>query len=357
MSDAIETVISNAVADAGDIAPAADTTTSSSTDTATSDSGSDTGYGEAPAGGDTAAAAALDDPFAKEYGLTTKRADGKDNRIPYPRVKAIADNQVKKVVGQIAKELGITKAEAELKLEDVMGELGSRKTKTSEYESRLQNVDAIERLMETDPDRFLTILADANPAYKKFLQQQAAAVEQKQTTVNDDPMPEPDLDLGDGRSTYSMEGLKKLREWDKRSALREFDTKMNERLGPIEAERKKAAEAEKQRQHFEATMQRATEKVDQTLSRAQKWHGFNDHQAEILKVLQSDKTIDLYDAYMQVVIPKLAGDRTKMRQDLLTEIKGAPQSTSAAVNTPPAVVAGNKSIEDIIAESIRGLSK
>jgi hypothetical protein len=353
----IEAVITDAIADQGDIAPS---DTSTDTETVDISAGTDGTV-------DTTTQQQVDeDPFAKEYGLATRRADGKDNRIPYPRVKAIADNQVKKVVGQIAKELGITKAEAELKLEDIIGELGTRKTKFGEYESRVQNMDAVERLMEADPDAFMTQLATINPAYKKFVEKQQAAVDRTDTSRErqadavdaNDPMPQPDLDLGEGRMTFSMKGLEKLRAWDKRQTLREanegFKKQLDERFKPID----EAQKAEQVRKQGEAVKQRAAEAIDRKLAKMSKRPGWKENEKAILDAITANPDLDIEDAYIDVVIPKLAGDRTKMREEILAELKKAPASTSTSVQQPAADGAGTpKSMEDIIRESIKSLKR
>lgn len=277
------------------------------------------------------------------------------NMIPHPRVKAMIAKREQKLIASVAKELGITKAEAELKLEDVTGALTERKTKFSEYEAKLANIAAIEEVMAADPDRFVQLLAQTNPAYAKFaavLQQAAAQQPQQSAVPADDPEPEPDFDLGDGRMTYSKEGMAKLRAWDRRQALREAEGKFDARLKPFEQERQRAQETARQ-----AQIRRDAEAAVATrLEKARKRQGFTENEAEIMAAMQADPKLDLDDAYYQVVFPKLAADRTKVRQEVLTEIKATPTSTSLASAGASTATSKPKTTADIAREEIARFS-
>ena len=252
------------------------------------------------------------------------------------------------------------KAEAELKLEDVTGALTERNTKFTGYEERIKNVDTVEAVMASDPERFIRILATANPeAYGRFAkvleQAQAEAPAQPQKALTDDPEPEPDYDLGNGQMTYSREGMKKLREWDRRQGLKEAESKFETRLKPFEDDRKAAAD----RQKVADQAAQDETKIRSQMEKAAKWHGFVEHQDAILAALKQDKSLSLHDAYMSVVIPKLAADRTQMKQEALDEINKQPRSTSIATTasaTKPAATE-MKSTADITREVIASFNK
>lgn len=262
----------------------------------------------------------------------------RENAIPHSRVQRMIAKREQKLIATVAKELGISKAEAELKLEDVTGALTERRTRFSEYETRIQQVDALDQIAASDPDRFVRLLAEANPqAYGKFLRvleatggnvEAAAAAAAGSAGATSDPKPEPDLPIRDesGKvigSTYSLEGLEKLRAWDRREAVREAEAKMNQRLEPFEKEREARAKQERVQQiHREASAA-----VDAKLTRMSKLPGFLDNQDAILAAMQKDQ-LSVDDAYLQVVIPKLQGDRTKIREEVLAEINKAPRATS-----------------------------
>lgn len=363
--DNIESIINTAVADAGDIAPAGDTSTSTEA-IDTSGGGGNGGTTQQPPVVDAAVKTPVvdDDPFAKEYGLTARRADGKDNRIPYPRVKAISDNQVKKVVVQLAKELGISKAEAELKLEDVIGEIGTRKSKFGDFEKRISNYERIDQLAATNGDEYIKLLAQIAPdRYQKFadwIQNPPQAVAQKGVVdAANDPEPEPDYPIKDAQGnviglTFSLEGQKKREAWIERKLQREFQRTLDDRFKPLDEQRAEAAKKEKDRLAAEAFEKEATDRVKRRIDRVTKRHGWAEH-SEAIKKAVVEKGMDIDDAYYDTVIPALMAERSKMRADILAELKGAPASTSTTVNTPPNAGGKPQSIEDIINASIAGV--
>jgi hypothetical protein len=258
------------------------------------------------------------------------------NAIPHPRVKAMIAKREGKIIAAVAKELGITKAEAELKLEDIIGGVKERGTKFGEYEQRIRTVEGVEAIMANDPDRFMQLLVQINPGYGAYAKQQAqaAAAAQKQTAhTDDDPEPEPDYDLGDGKKTYSLDGLKKRDAWSRRQAIKELNAGLDQRLKPFEDQAKAQREAE-------AEAARKTEMnahLQKRIERARKWPQFKENEAEILSAMDAERTkgnfVTFEDAYMQVVVPRLAGDRTKIRQEVLDEINGVPKTSSVATTT------------------------
>lgn len=319
----------------------------------------------APAAADTAPPAGDKTADPDDFdAVPAERVDAlgrkRENSIPHSRVKEMIARREQKLIATVAKELGISKAEAELKLEDVTGALTERSTKVTDYETRLRDVDTVEAIMANEPERYIQMLAMVNPAYQRFaavLQQAATAVQQNDDATTraaaDDPMPEPDLDLGDGRKTYSLDGLRKRDEWVERRLTRQLEGKIGERLKPIEDERKAAAE----RQRVEVIRSQAIERINAQLDVARKWHGFNEHEADILAALKADPKLGLHDAYMQTVMPKLVADRTKMRNELIAELNAQPRSTSvpAPTATAKSSSSGSRSTADIAREVIASL--
>jgi hypothetical protein len=146
-----------------------------------------------------------------------------ENAIPHKRVKAMISKKEaaaeKRVIASIAKELGISKAEAELKLDDITGELTTRKTKFSEYEGVATMAQQVEAIMEKEPERFVNMMLTANPGYREVMQKVLgvpAAGAAQAAPEGDDPEPEPDYDLGNGQKTYSLDGMRKRDEWKER---------------------------------------------------------------------------------------------------------------------------------------------
>ena len=262
------------------------------------------------------------------------------NNIPHPRVKTMIARREQKLIAAVAKELGITKAEAELKLEDVIGTVKERGTKFTEYETRVQGIESVEALMVQDPGRFMEMLATLNPTYKEW--QKAAAQQQQQQTqskTDDDPEPEPDYDLGNGQMTYSLDGLRKLRAWERRQAVKEVNTGLEARLKPFEQDRQQREQAEQQRQEFEQRRDQIAQDITQRLAAARKWPQFTEHEKDIRAHMDAERAkgnfVRFEDAYMQVVMPKLAADRTKIRQEVIDESNAQPKTTSTT-STPSA---------------------
>lgn len=290
---------------------------------------------------DPAAPAADEDPFAKEHGLTPKRPDNRENRIPYSQVKKIAENQVKKA-----------QAEWDAKF-------APDREKLTTYEQRVKQVDQIEALMQTDGERFIRMLAAANPdmygRFAKVLEQQQEAA-QAAAPAQDDPQPAPDLDLGDGRMTYSVEGMERRMAWERRQAAKEIEGRLGERIKPFEDQQKADAE----RRKAEAEYNDRVAKVTERLEKARKWPGFTDNEAEIREALKTNESFDLHDAYVSVVIPKMSADKTRVRQEVLAELKKAPTATAVASPQTPAANTVDPSvdpIEAIIRSAVRAIPR
>ena len=274
----------------------------------------------------------------------------RENSIPHSRVKAMIAKKERTIIANIAKELGISKAEAELKFEDITGALTEKNTKFTEIESRVNVADTVGAIMEQDDERFIRMLAQANPKYQRYLTVlDQPAVETKQQTV-DDPEPEPDYDLGDGRKTYSLEGLKKRDEWKERQLERKFDKKLSDRFSPIEQERQVREKQQQDEARVREIHTTAEKAVARTIERASKWPQFTENEAEIAKALDANPSLELVDAYMQVVMPKFSTDRTTIRKELLAEINGQPKTTSLSTAATTAKTEKAKTTSDYARE-------
>jgi hypothetical protein len=105
------------------------------------------------------AEAAPVDEFDKRFGLPGQQPGGRENRIPYTRVKAM-----------------VKKAEEDSKanaLKEFQPRLTEFEAKVKDYEGRLTQVAQFEQIMTQDPDRFLGMLSQL-PAYKNFFDTVAA---------------------------------------------------------------------------------------------------------------------------------------------------------------------------------------
>lgn len=297
------------------------------------------------------------DEFSKLAGVQQMGVAGRENRIPYSRVKKITE----KAVNDIAEAALGRKLNAGEKAADVVkahvAQIPTLTAKVQDYETRLNTVGQFEDVMVNDPNKFLTMLSKL-PAYNDFfafVQQAAANIGQNQPNqpqqavqaAPEDVMPEPDEELSDGSRVYSMDGLKALLAWNAKQVESRVSRQFEERYKPIENEWQ-------ERKRLEATIPVIRKQIEE----AKTWPLFNENQDEIVAALKANPNLSLEGAYRQIVVPKIVADRTKIKQDVLREVQSAPRATSVptrAATKPVAPTAGPRSLEDVIKDSIATL--
>lgn len=289
------------------------------------------------------------DPFDKKYGLTRQSAEGRENRIPYSRVKKIADNAAKEAAAAEAKKFE-THVPAT--------KFAELETENKDYKTRLTQVSEFERIMVEDAPRFLTMLYTKLPqSYQRLLeplfQPQAAAPAQASASTPqgqpDGDMPLPDQTLSDGSKVYSMEGLKALLGWQAQQVETRVTKQVESRYAPMESDYQRHQQ-----------IQNALPKVQQQIQDARTWPQFNENEADIVKALRDNPSFSLERAYQAVVLPRLQAQRDQMRAELLQEVKQAPRSTAApttAFKAAPPVKNGPQSVEDVVADAIKGIQR
>lgn len=293
------------------------------------------------------------DDFEKKFGITAQSSSGRENRIPYSRVKKITDKAVKDAQAEWSKNLetGYTPVTKYAELE----------TKVKDYEGRLAQVTEFENVMVNDHGKFLQMLTRI-PGYSEILapifnpQTPAPTQTKVETPVDPDAdMPQPDERLPDGSMGYSMDGLKALQLWNraqaKKEAMAEFDTKLKaveQRYAPL-------AESYEQYQKVQSVIPH----VQKQIQEAREWPLFNESEEDIVKVLRENPAFSLEKAYQTVVFPRFKADRDKMRTEILNEVKAAPRSTGVqGAPVRPAAqtqASGPRRLEDVIADSVKGL--
>lgn len=294
---------------------------------------------------------ATEDDFAKKFGLQAQSVTGRENRIPYSRVKKIVEKNEKDTVARVTKEL-------ETKFQP---QLTERDTKIQDYESRLTKVGEFEQIMENDPRTFLGMLSQL-PAYKEFFDFVQQAMQQGQTTqtpaqeqpfLDQSGMPQPDQVLSDGSRFYSLEGLAKRDEWLARQieakAVKQAEERIAARYKPIE-------QAWQSQEH----LARIAPVVEKQIAEARTWPNFEELEGEIVQLLKTDRNLSLEGAYMRAyqknVVPKMVADRNKVRSEVLAEIKKKPSASGtpvAGIKPGPTAQTGPRSLEDIISASIQ----
>lgn len=287
-----------------------------------------------------------DDPFAKEHDLAPKDKTGRVNRIPYPRVKKITENAERKLFKSLT---GADLGTGETIAAAIERHQGSRRGETEEL-SALRQGDWV---LVNKPEKFLEILPQINPKYAELLASRTAMAE---TKVEDAPsdMPEPDYDLGDGRRTYTPDGIKKLAAWIKADAVREARAQNDKDLKPIRDEREVTLRIQQAASSFQQTVERA--KAD--------WPGFNENKKEIEDALRADTAgkLTLWTAYLRVkngkdqaALEAARTDETKLRAKILKEMNEKPSATSTTARTTATKRDPNEAMttEDIIRNEMR----
>jgi hypothetical protein len=353
--DSLETVIEDAINDATaeDVTDdAVDTPTDTPADESPADDQESSQAIETPANKQDEAAPGEDD-FDKKFGINPSSITGRENRIPYSRVKKIVQKAEKDTETRLRKELEGQSAPKLVEYE----------TKVKDYEGRLERVAQFEHILQNDPKTFLGMLSQV-PAYKEFFEfiAQAAAAADKQPTqaeqaiLDHSDMPQPDQELSDGSRVYSLEGLAKRDEWLARKieqrAIQQAEDRLSKRYAPIE-----------QAWQSQVQMNKIVPVVEQQIAEARTWDKFNDLEPRIVAILKADQRISLEKAYLMAYQEdraaereKLTTDRNKIRTELLTEIKKAPTKAGspAATIKPTAkpINQGPRDLEDVIRQSL-----
>lgn len=287
------------------------------------------------------------DDFGSEPEFTTDARGRKQvNRIPHPRVKKMVESAVAKARSEAETEFG---------------------QKISTYEQRIQEYEGVGQVMASDPDRFLAMLQQAYPVYRKYFgeaQGQPAQQQQQPSYAQNDPMPQPDAVLADGTPAYSPEGFQRVQEWQARQVESRVLDKVNEQFGWVQQERQ-------QRELIEAQRPVVRQQLNDAMTN---WDGFQEHFDAILAELQNDRAgrLTLHDAYRTVITrahkakldealkqaEALKADRNKIREEVLRELQTRPAATAALPSgaTPRTESGGDpntvRDTRDVIREAI-----
>lgn len=305
--------------------------------------------------------APVQDDFEKKFGIPAQSSSGRENRIPYTRVKKITEKAVSDAKTQFTKELETTHVPV-----TKYKELEATKT---DYEGKLSKVAEFEQVMLNDAPKFLDYLSTI-PAYAKIFKELIDAADkgksqpEAQPSVEvDDPMPQPDQELTDGSFVYSLKGLESLNAWNRAQARKEIMGEVEKKYGPLATDY----------QRYQAT-QAALPAVQAQITEARTWPQFNENEAEIVEVLQKYPQASLERAYQHVVWPKLQAEQEKLkkevetkvgeakvnrdsiRAEVLAELKKAPKSTSVSLGSgsKPGAQTSNapRTLEEVIKQSV-----
>lgn len=345
LTDVIEDSVNDSIAPDTSTDTSVDTSTDVSADSGADDTSTDVSESsevQSPGARTSEPDAPEGDDFAKKFGVNANSVTGRENRIPYSRVKKIADRAAQEAKAAAAKE-------HETKFQPKIAEY---EAKVQDYEGRLGRVAQFEQILENDPKTFLNMLSQ-HPAYKEFFEYVGKAINTpagtpapEQRYLDDKSMPQPDQQLADGTMVYSLEGLSKRDEWLARQveekAVAAAEARMAKRYEPIEKEWQS-------QQH----MAKVVPVIQKQIAEARTWPQFNENEADIVAVLKQDPQISLEGAYRKVVFPRLQSSRDEMRTSILAELKKQPVTTAAPQNAtrPVHEQTGPRNLEDIVRQA------
>jgi len=297
----------------------------------------------------------VQDDFEKKFGIPAQSSSGRENRIPYSRVKKITERAVTDAKSGWTKELETSHVP--------VAKYQELEAVTKDYTERLTKVSEFENVMMNDAPKFLDMLSTI-PAYAKIFSdlKNPDPVEAPLADTSDE-MPQPDQQLTDGSSVYSLEGLKTLNAWNRAQARKEIMGEVEKRYGGLE----------KDYISFQAT-QAALPKIQAQIADARTWPQFNENEEEIVKTLQQNPQVSLERAYQHIVWPKLQAEQDKLkkevetksgevkvnreaiRAEILAELKKAPKSTSLnpGISSKPVASTSTtpRTLTEIIKESV-----
>lgn len=291
----------------------------------------------------------------EELGLKAPKEGERENRLPHSRVRKIAENYGKKVSA---------KFETTIKEKD---------TQITQANDRLKNFDNADRLIASDPDRYISMLAAIHPEYKKFIaggmvketpkvDTTPAAADAATTAAITalGPRPAHDAKYEDGSLGYSLEQHDKLLDWIEKKAKiesvaearTEARAEMDRRFGPIEKERAAQAEREQTVPIVKAQVQAVKDTWGADLVKK--------HEPAIVKAMKDNPLWTPAEAAAFVLVPLTKADRNTMRTELLVEMEGRKKAAAPAAKS--AITAGKegtndepRSLEDVVREAVRTL--
>lgn len=272
-----------------------------------------------------------------ELGLSAPKPGQRDNRIPYSRTVKIIKN---------AK----TKWSEKLKAEHTT-ELSARDQQIKDFNDLKATYDRAEQAIQSNGDGYIEFLARTYPAqYGKYVKGAAAPA----AGAEKPQKPGPDLKYDDGTVGYSPEQWDRREEFTRQEAVRqareEVTKEFNERFGPIERQYKDAQKNHEDVQRVRGDIGKLREQWGADLI---------DHpevQKAIIAHMDANPKATLVAATRAVAMARISADRTKMRTELIAELKGAPKAAAKGPVAPIKSDASvNESYDDIITRAARSI--
>jgi hypothetical protein len=275
-------------------------------------------------------------------GIKAPKEGERENRIPYHRTVKIIGNALKKAAATHEAALSTVNA------------------KVAAYEGELTNFRRADELATKDPDKYMAILSNINPAFKAYVKGGGAAAADGKPAAGAaaagadlGPKPGPDIKYADGTTAFSPEQLEKRDEWLIQTAIQKAKTEAEAaaeaKYGPIAKEFATTREGQERHNRIMGVIAAEQQHWGEDFPKP----GSAEEKA-VNEALKADPKMSLRAAIHKVVVGGLKAGRGKVREEVLTEINGR----KGAVSAPPAArkVAADpntvRSTEDVIRESI-----
>lgn len=283
----------------------------------------------------------IEEQLLQDHGFKEpRRPDGRENRIPRSKVLQMISSGLRRGADKWGTE---------------------RTALEGERDALRADVDAMRAAVQGDPVTFLKELSRIDQRYATYLPQ--AKAPEPPAAPPAPEMPGPDLMLPDGAQTYSLDGIRKLLEWNTQMVRADVDA----RLKPI-TERDKQAKADAE---LARVRQEQQTRSQQTIAQMQTWEHFGPLAADgtltpfqqaVMDVLRADSEqakkenrrpmVTAREAYLEALAKKLAADATAVRGQVLAEMNAAPRSTSVPAQSVGITKPGQRSGEDVVREAL-----
>lgn len=285
-----------------------------------------------------------DDPeltkLLEEYGIKRAGKVQNDNRLSYSRIR--------KITGKIVKTIHAKNK----------ADLDERDSKYKTLEDKLKPYEVTDALIQSDPDRYVGILAAIHPdKYKKFLTPAEVKEVKAAVKVTEDPIPGPDQKFSDGTVGYSPEQMEKRENWLVAKAKTDAVAEMETRFKPI----LDAHQAKEVHNQMEPGIRAQLNRLKETWGELFVEEYKKDKDSDIIKLMRQmdaqGTPITMDAAATQILLPRklaaekagLTPDREKMRAEILAEIEKAP---AAAQRTTPGQTKQIQNVESMTTEEI-----
>jgi predicted flap endonuclease-1-like 5' DNA nuclease len=281
------------------------------------------------------------DKLLEGYGIKGPRKGQKEGVFKYSRFREVLGKEVKKVADKFE------------------GDIRPLKERTTQ-------IEAVERLIAADPQRYLTMLSQVHPVYRKYLEPPAApkaAEPAKPAHDPNDAMPQPDAKFADGSPGYSPEQFHKYQEWrDRRVAASikaDLQKEFNARLTPYERQAQAAAIRAQEMPRVNATIAKMTERWGEIFTKDVGDVSKPNPNSVLMQHMARNPQMNVFEAAMDVYLPlkdkqmqaRLDGQREAIHKELNGR-PGAADRGGAAMGEKTTTRRANMSLTDIVREQM-----